>query len=61
MKKRFAIIEIESYNTKNHVYELGNVIYDNITLKLKSNYKENGKISDNDIEDLLSISTSRNA
>ena len=56
MKKRFAIIEIGSYNTKTHVYEQGKVIYDdNTTLKLKSNYKENGKISDSDVEQLISI------
>jgi hypothetical protein len=56
MKKRFAIIEIGSYNTKTHVYEEGKVIYDNnTTLKLKSNYKENGKISNDDVEVIISI------
>ena len=56
MKSRFAIIEIGSYNTKTHVYEDGKVIYDNnTTLKLKSNYKENGKISNNDVEEIISI------
>ena len=56
MKKRFAIIEIGSYNTKTHIYENGKVIYDNnATLKLKSNYKENGKVSDSDIEGLIVI------
>lgn len=54
--KKFAIIEIGSYNTKTHVYEDENIIYDkNITLKLKSNYKENGKISDNDVEEIINI------
>ena len=54
--KKFAIIEIGSYNTKTHVYENENIIYDkNTTLKLKSNYKENGKISDNDIEEIINI------
>ncbi len=56
MKKRFAIIEIGSYNTKTHVYEQGNVIYeDNTTIKLKSNYKENNRINDNDISMIISI------
>lgn len=56
MKNRFAIIEIGSYNTKTHVYEEGKTIYDNnTTLKLKSNYKENGKISNNDVEEMISI------
>ena len=55
MKKRFAIIEIGSYNTKTHVYEQGKLIYDNnTTIKLKSNYKENGKISDKDINEVIS-------
>ena len=56
MNKKFAIIEIGSYNTKTHIYENGKVIYDNnSTLKLKSNYKENGKVSDSDIEGLITI------
>ena len=56
MKKKFAIIEIGSYNTKTHVYEDGKLVYDNnTTLKLKSNYKENGKISDGDVEELINI------
>ena len=29
MKKRLAIIEIGSYNTKTHIYEDENIIYDN--------------------------------
>ena len=54
--KKFGIIEIGSYNTKTHVYENENIIYDkNTTLKLKSNYKENGKISDNDINEIINI------
>lgn len=56
MKKRFAIIEIGSYNTKTHIYEQGKVIYeDNTTIKLKSNYKENNRISDNDLNMIISI------
>lgn len=56
MEERFAIIEIGSYNTKTHVYENEKIVYDNTTtLKLKSNYKENGKISNEDIEEMISI------
>ena len=54
--KKFAIIEIGSYNTKTHVYEDEKIIYDKTnTLKLKANYKENGKISDNDINEIINI------
>ena len=56
MKNRFAIIEIGSYNTKTHVYENGENIYDNTTtLKLKANYSDNGKISKRDVDDIISI------
>lgn len=56
MKNRFAIIEIGSYNTKAHVYENGENIYDNTTtLKLKANYSDNGKISKRDVDDIISI------
>ena len=56
MKEAFAIIEIGSYNTKTHVYKNGKTIYDNnTTIKLKSNYKENGKICDKDIDELINI------
>ncbi len=56
MQKRFAIIEIGSYNTKTHVYEQGKIIYeDNTTIKLKSNYKDNNRIRDNDINMLINI------
>ena len=54
--KKFAIIEIGSNNTKTHVYEDGNVIYENTTtIKLKSNYKENGRIISSDLEKLYEI------
>ena len=56
MKKKFAIIEIGSYNTKTHIYEDGNIIYDdNTTIKFKSNYKENNKILDSDLEILYKV------
>ncbi len=54
--KKFAIIEIGSNNTKTHVYEDGKVIYENTTtIKLKANYKENGRIISSDLEKLYEI------
>lgn len=54
MNSRFAIIEIGSYNTKTHVYEDGNTIYDkNTTIQFKSNYKTNNRILDTDINELI--------
>ena len=54
--KKFAIIEIGSNNTKTRVYEDGNVIYENTTtIKLKANYKENGRIISSDLEKLYEI------
>ena len=51
MNKKFAIIEIGSYNTKTHVYENNELIYDNnATIKFKSNYKENNEILKSDLE-----------
>ena len=51
MKNKFAIIEIGSYNTKTHIYEKGKLIYENnATIKFKSNYKENNKIKDEDLD-----------
>ena len=56
MKKKFAIIEIGSYNTKTHVYKDGNIIYDdNTTIKFKSNYKDNKKILDSDLNILFEV------
>ena len=54
--KKFAIIEIGSNNTKTHVYEDGNVIYENTTtIKLKANYKENNKILQSDLDKIYEI------
>ena len=54
--KKFAIIEIGSYNTKTHVYEDENIIYDsNTTIKFKSNYKDNNKILLSDLEILYGV------
>lgn len=53
---RFAIIEIGSYNTKTHVYEDNNVIFDSSDIiRFKQNYKDYGKIVDEDIDLLCSI------
>lgn len=54
--KKFAIIEIGSNNTKTHVYEDSNVIYENTTtIKLKANYKENNKILQSDLDKIYVI------
>ena len=54
--KKFTIIEIGSNNTKTHVYEDGNIIYENTTtIKLKANYKENGRIISSDLDKLYEI------
>lgn len=54
--KKFAIIEIGSNNTKTHVYEDGNVIYENTTtIKLKANYNENNKILQSDLDKIYEI------
>lgn len=54
--KKFAIIEIGSYNTKTHVYEDENIIYEsNTTIKFKSNYKDNNKILLSDLEILYGV------
>ena len=53
---RFAIIEIGSYNTKTHVYEDNNVIFDSSDIiRFKQNYKDYGKITNEDIDLLCSI------
>ena len=54
--KKSAIIEIGSYNTKTHVYEDENIIYEsNTTIKFKSNYKVNNKILLSDLEILYGV------
>lgn len=48
-----AIIEIGSNNTKTHVYDNNEVIYDhNETIEFKKNYKLEGKILETDLEKL---------
>lgn len=54
--KRFAIIEIGSNNTKTHVYEDNNIIYENnTTIEFKKNYKIENKIMSNDLNKLYEI------
>lgn len=53
MNGKYGIIEIGSNNTKTHIYEQNRVIYDKTTtIEFKKNYKNNGKISDADLEKL---------
>lgn len=56
MNKKFAIIEIGSNNTKTHIYENGNTIYDKTTtIEFKANYKKDNKIDNNDLKKLYSV------
>ena len=56
IKEKFAIIEIGSSNTKIHIYEDNNTIYDEkITIEFKKNYKINNKIILSDIEKLEDV------
>ena len=56
MGERLVIIEIGSNNTKTHVYENGDVIYDNTTtIEFKKNYKNENKILDTDSELLYGV------
>lgn len=54
--KSFAIIEIGSNNTKTHIYENQEMIYeDNITIEFKKNYNINQKIAENDLKKLFTV------
>ncbi len=54
MKKKFAIIEIGSNNTKTHVYDDGQLIFDDVvTIEFKKHYIQNKEISKNDIDMLI--------
>lgn len=56
MKKTFAIIEIGSNNTKTHIYEDNNVIYENnTTIEFKKNYKLENKIIQSDLNKLYNV------
>lgn len=52
----FAIIEIGSNNTKTHVYNGNNVVYENsTTIEFKKNYRKNNSINVNDFKKLVKI------
>lgn len=56
MKESFAIIEIGSNNTKTHIYENDNLIYeDNTTIEFKKNYKIENRILSSDLDELYKI------
>lgn len=55
-KNVFAIIEIGSNNTKTHVYEDENLIYENnTTIEFKKNYQTQNKIKECDISKLFEV------
>lgn len=54
MSKIIGIIEIGSNNTKVHVYEENNLVYEtNVTIEFKKNYKKENKIQRSDLEKLF--------
>ena len=56
MSRKFAIIEIGSNNTKTHVYEDNQLLYENNkTIEFKKNYKKEGKIVEFDLEQLYMV------
>lgn len=56
MKKKFAIIEIGSNNTKTHIYENEKVLYENnTTIEFKKNYQINHKIDEGDLDKLFLV------
>lgn len=56
MNKKFAIIEIGSNNTKTHVYEDGNVLYQSTdTIEFKKNYSVENKINNEDLDKLYKV------
>lgn len=53
---KVSIIEIGSNNTKTHVYEGNNLIYENNkTIEFKKNYKMQNKIQESDLEKLYEV------
>ncbi len=56
MKERFAIIEIGSNNTKTHVYDKENVVYENnTTIEFKKNYQNENRVNECDLDKLFSV------
>ena len=56
MNKMFAIIEIGSNNTKTHIYNNEELIYEKTdTIEFKKNYKDENKINENDLNKLYEV------
>ena len=55
-KRKYAIIEIGSNNTKTHIYE-GNylILENNTTIEFKKHYQQNKQISSEDLEKLYAV------
>lgn len=54
MKEKYGIIEIGSNNTKTHIYENNNIIYENnTTIEFKKNYKK--KLLQDDLDKLYKV------
>lgn len=52
----YAIIEIGSNNTKTHIYEGEELLYENnTTIEFKKHYKQSGKLLDSDIDILYAL------
>lgn len=52
----FAIIEIGSNNTKTHIYDNDNVVYENnTTIEFKKNYSVENQIKESDLEKLYEV------
>ena len=51
-----GIIEIGINNTKTHIYDEGDLVYENTsTIEFKKNYNEKNKIKEEDIELLYDV------
>ena len=56
MNEMFAIIEIGSNNTKTHIYNNEELIYEKTdTIEFKKNYKDENKINENDLNKLYEV------
>lgn len=56
MSNIFAIVEIGSNNTKTHIYEDKELIYQNTdTIEFKKNYKKQNRIDENDLNKLYEV------
>lgn len=55
-KRKYAIIEIGSNNTKTHIYEENHLILENnTTIEFKKHYQQNKQISSEDLEKLYTV------